>query len=369
MTCSTSCSGRAAALALALATALGCAGAGAGAGAPREAEASRALHRVALFPTENMSTTPVPVRGIDGQIARALAAAGLEVVGGDLVEQFLERHRLRYTGGIDGASAAAAREELGVDGVLLSSVQLYSDEAVPRLALAMRLVEATEEARILWIDGTARTGNDAPGFLGLGLVRRYADLERRELDRLARSLVAALSGRAVGAPCPAERRFKPRIAFRSPRFDPTREYSVAVLPFVNQSTRRRAGDVVALEFARQLAAVPRLHVVEPGVVRERLIRHRVVMEGGVSVDTARLMLDTLHADLVLAGYVRELSEDGAVDFTVLALEREHGTVVWESTSHSIGADGVWLFDRGTISTAGELTCRMVRDTVTGFVGR
>jgi TolB-like protein len=337
---------------------------------PPEAGAA-SYARIALFPSENLAGVPVPLRGIDGQIARALATAGLEVVTGDLVERFLERHRLRYTGGIDSAAAAAAHEELGVDGVLLVSIEAFDQELVPRLAVTMRLVQASQAAKVVWIDGTARTGDDSPGVLGLGVVSRYAELERRELSRLARSLVATLTGRApASVPCPHDGRFGPRIAFRSPRFDRSRGYSVAVLPFVNETPRRRVGDLVALELARQFAAVPRLNVLEPGVVRERLLRNRVVMEGGVSVDAARLVLDSLHADLVLAGYVRQFSEgaEPSVDITVLVLERERGTIMWESTSHASGLQSVWFFDRGRISTATALLCRMARDAVDEFIG-
>jgi hypothetical protein len=216
------------------------------------------------------------------------------------------------------------------------------------------------------MDGSARTGTEAPGFLGLGLVRVYSELEERELKRLGTSLARALAERSGVSPgCSYDRRFKPRVAFKSPRFDASRDYSIAVLPFVNESARRRAGEIVALEFTRQLAAVPRLRVIEPGVVRERLIGRRVIMEGGVSVDTARTILDSVHADVVIAGYVRELDDTGPViDFTVLALDREQGRIMWESTSHSSGTDGVWFFEAGKIATSGALLCRMAHDTVT-----
>jgi TolB-like protein len=351
-------------------TALACAGPRGAPDAGTASGAERAPYRLALLPAENMAAAPVPLRGVDDEIARALAAAGLEVVSGDAVEQFLQRHRLRYTGGIDEESAAAAHEELGVDGVLLASIELYEMEPVPRVALLMRVVSAID-ASIVWMDGTARAGNDAPGLLGLGLVSRQRELMDRELRRLAGSLVATLRGPGPRSqPCPDERRFRPRIVYRSPGFDPAQGYSVAVLPFVNETGRRRAGDLVALEVARQLAAIPRLKVLEPGVVRKRLIGNRVVMEGGVSVDAARLVLDHLHADLVVAGYVREFN-DGAepsVNFTVMALERERGRIMWESTSHATGSDGVWFFGLGAINTAGGLTCRMSRDVVTAFLG-
>ncbi|HZZ85232.1 MAG TPA: hypothetical protein VFE30_11895 [Anaeromyxobacteraceae bacterium] len=369
MICSTgssSSSGRALGLLALLACAAGCAG-------PRAAAAPSPplrLSRVALFPADNLSGGPVPLRGLDAQLERMLVAAGLKVVKGDEVERFLEHHRLRFTGGIDEASAAAAREELGVDAVLLTAVEGYASQPVPRLAATLRLVSAGPEARILWMDGVARAGDDSPGLLGLGLVRDYRALEARELARLGRSLSGALAGVGRPAPpCELERRFRPRASFRSPRFDPSAGYSVAVLPFLNQTSRRRAGEVFALELTRQLAAVRRLQVVEPGVTRDRLIRYRVIMEGGVSLDTARVMLDTLQADLVVAGYARELV-DGAtpsLEFTAMALDRS-GTVVWQATSHATGSDGVWFFDAGKVSTATSLACQLARGAVVTFLG-
>lgn len=346
----------------------------AGCRAHRAAEAAvgaaRAPFRIALFPAENLTGIPVPIQTIERRIERMAAEAGLDVVTGDRLERFLARHRLRYTGGIDEEAAAAAHEELGVDGVLLSALEAYEELPSPRLALTLRVVSASREARILWMDGTARTGGDAPGLLGLGIIRRYDDLEARELRRLGASLALGLSRSGPAAlPCPAERRFRPRIVYRSPDFDPGRRLSVAVLPLVNETSQRRAGDLVALELTRQFAAVERLQVLEPGVVRDRLIRYRVIMQGGISVDAARLVLDMLQADLVVTGYVREFAEgaDPRVNFTILALERGRGLVVWESTSHAAGSNGVWLFGLGQISTASALTCRMAHDTVAQFL--
>lgn len=334
------------------------------------AGAARAPFRVALLPVQNLAGVPLPLQALERQIERMAVEAGLDVVAGDRVERFLTRHRLRYTGGIDEEAAVAAHDDLGVDGVLLSAIEAYDDSTSPRLALTLRVVSASRDARILWIDGTARTGGDSPGLFGLGIIRQYRDLESRELRRLGASLVAALSGGGpIARACPGERRFRPRIVYRAPQLDPSRRYSVAVLPFVNETSQRRAGDLVALEFARQFAAVDRVRVLEPGVVRDRLIRYRVIMQGGISVDAARLVLDMLQADLVVTGYVREFVEgaDPRVNFTILALERQRGLVVWESTSHAAGSRNVWLFGIGQISTASALTCRMAHDTVAQFL--
>jgi len=148
-----------------------------------------------------------------------------------------------------------------------------------------------------------------------------------------------------------------------------------VLPFVNQSRRRDAGDVVALEIARQLHGVPNLEIVEPGLVRDELLRFRIVMEGGISLDSARVLLELLQADLVLAGYVRELQdppgEGGApaADFTAILLDRQNNEVVWQSTSSHRGRRRRLLLRLRPVSTSQGLVCRMAREIATGLSAR
>ena len=328
--------------------------------------------RIALLPPENLTAGTLPVRRILGTLEVAVARAGLEVVSGDAIQEFLARHRIRYTGGVDGAMARAAQEELGVDALLVSSVELYAPTP-PRFGVALRLVSAGEEPRILWTSGFARAGDDSPGLLRLGVVEDLGRLERDALDGLARSLADFLAGEGARAPtCPSSRRFRPRIEFRAPDLDPEQTYSVAVLPFLNETDRRFAGEVVALEFVRQLQARPGFEVLEPGVVRENLLKQRIVMEGGVSLETARLLLGTLAADLIVAGYVREYEDAGEaaavprVHLTVLVIESRTNRVVWHSTSYNRGDDGVFLFDWGRISTAPALTCRIARRVADGI---
>lgn len=340
------------------------------AGAPGAAPGGAKAFRVAVLPADSLSSGPVPLRAITAQVERAMGAAGLKTVGGDAVEAYLERHRLRFTGGVDGPAAAAARGELGVDGLLITTVEEYELEGPPRLAITFRLISASEDARILWTDGFGRAGDDSPGLLGLGVVRDYRRLEARELARMTRSLTRALDGRGPRAPpCPAEGRFAPSVLFLAPDFQPAGRYSVAVLPFVNETSRRRAGDLLALELTRQLAGIGRLRVVEPGVTRDRLIHYRVIMEGGVSLDTARVTLETVRADLVIAGYVRELSEgtEPSIEYTALALDRS-GKVVWQATSHGTGSAGVWFFDWSKIGSASELACRLARASAVSLFG-
>jgi hypothetical protein len=325
--------------------------------------------RVAVLPPDNLSSGSVPTRELRDAVELALARRGVEVVSGDLVERFLARYRLRYTGGIDGAAAKAAGEEMGVDGVIITSVEQYVAGESPRLALTLRLVAANDQATLLWVDGISRAGDEKPGLLGLGIIGDMRKLEAKVLPRLADSLGRFLEGHGPAAPpCPDGGRFRPKVPYRSPMMDPKQTYTVAVVPFRNLTARRGPGEVVALTFVRQMAAVPNFKVLEPGVVRDLLLRFRIIMEGGVSVDQVRTILGALGADLVVAGDVFEFVASGVpnVNFNATILEGHTGRIVWQSTSYNRGDDGVFFFDAGMVSTSSALTCRMVRSAVDGM---
>jgi TolB-like protein len=216
----------------------------------------------------------------------------------------------------------------------------------------------------------ALAGDDAPGLFGVGVVRAMPVLEGRALETLAGALRRWLREGSSPRACAAEARFAPSVTYRSDLLDgPVR--TVAVLPFVNETRRRRAGDVVADGFVRGLAATGRFEVVEPGLVRDALLGRRIVMEGGVSLDAARTVLEALDADLVLVGYVRELAEDmgglvpARVDFTALLIDRRTEEIVWEASSTHRGDEGVWAFELGTVRSVNALACRMIATAARG----
>ena len=323
-----------------------------------------------LRPIVNLSGTSVPAREVQDGVERALRQRGIPLVDGALVDQFLARHRLRYTGGVDREEARAAGEELGAAGLLVTTVELYQPGDPPKAGISMRLVTADDAAQVRWVDAAARAGDDSPGLFELGVVHDYPALQADLLAKLSASLALSLSGKGPHAiACPDGRRFGPKELFRSPRLDAARTWSVAVLPFASETARRNAGDLLALQFVRQLEASGRFHTVEPGVLRDELLRFRIVSEGGISLDNARVILELVQADLVVAGIVRDYEDPtgaGAaprLQFTVLFLDRANNEVVWESTSYSQGDDGVFFFDAGLVGTTPDLACRMVRSAV------
>jgi len=347
---------------LAIAAASLCACAGARRGAPAALPG-----KVAVLPFSNLAGGPAPLKELRAQLELSLQDRGVTLVPERDVEAFLARHRIRWTGGIDAQAAKAVSAELGATAVLVTSVDLYQNATPPSIGLRARLVSAGDEAKILWVDSQAHVGDESPGVFELGIVNDVEKLQERTIGELTGSLAAFLSGKGPRAKgCSDFDRFAPQASYRTPRVSlPAR---VAILPFVNDTTRRDAGEVVSLEFLRQLEAAG-LAVVEPGLLREELLNFRIVVSEGVSLDAARVVMELLDADYVLAGAVRDfqatVSAQAApvVQFTAMLLDRRNEEVVWEASSYHRGDENVFFFDVGHVDTAQDLTCRMAAAAV------
>jgi len=339
---------------------------------PNTATAAPKRPRIALYPPQNLSGRPAPLREIEEGLELTLRSQGLDVVAGDAIRRVLAVHRIRYTGGLDRQAAQAMREDLGVDAVLVTSVQFHDPAFPPRFAMDTRLVSTGDPPVILWEDGFARGGMDSPGVFGLTVVRGMDMMRPIGLNRLGDSLVAFLDGKV--APRPDCGAIRPKVIHRSRSLDGPRGKTIAVLPFVNQTERRDAADAVALEVVRELMATGRFAVVEPGLVRAELLEKRIIVEGGASLDTARVMGAGLKADILMAGYVREykdlpgLSGPPRVELTVYAIDGKTGEVLWWSNSRSRGDDGVFFFGIGRVSTAAELACGLGRGIAERMAG-
>ncbi|HSN92773.1 MAG TPA: hypothetical protein VLS93_16190 [Anaeromyxobacteraceae bacterium] len=320
--------------------------------------------RIVLLPIENVTGGAVSTRDLQLAVELALRRK-FDVVSGDILEEFLSRHRLRFTGGVNRETALAARDDLGADAILVTSLVSHRPVSPPSIGMTMRLVSAGEEPIILWMDHASFSGDEAPGLLGLGLVDSMKEARERAIRRLVASLERTMDGDEPDGPgCGGGYLYDPKVRFRSPMLDDGAGRTLAVLPFLNRSGRRGAGEAVSLEFVRQLVATGQFRILEPGLVREYMLRARVTMPGGVSLETTRLLLGAMEVDLVLSGVVLDYAEgQGArgptIRFTASMLEGQGGGLVWQSRSFNKGDDGVLFFGLGRVATAGKLTCRMV----------
>ena len=344
---------------------------------------------IAVLPVDNLTGGRAPLEMVDRLLRTNLNEKGFRLLDDDILEAFMRRYRIRHTGSVSSHVSRAVREETGAEALFMTSLEVFSETDPPRVALFSRLVSSGDRSEITWMDGVGLSGRGSPGLLGLGLIAEPDILLEMAIHCLADSLEESLSEagtpiRAVSqndltecgpradvvAASPEEggkRRYRPRASFRSPIIEDNKRYSVAVIPFLNLSERRNAGNILALHFVDRMIRNEFLTVIEPGLVREQLLKYRIIMEAGPSFANAELLSsrDSLRADLVLSGVVFDYQDAvgiPTVDFSVKVIERTSRSVVWSSRSHNTGDDSVSFFDLGRVHTAHSLASEMARGT-------
>lgn len=323
--------------------------------------------RIAVFPVENLSGTLGPVKEIRQMFIEKLGAKGVDVLDEETLERFMAKYRIRYTGGITAEIAKAFKQDIEVSGVLITSLELYSDANPPKISLISRLVSTGENPTILWMDAVGLAGDDSRGLLDLGLIEDPGALLAKGMKVIFDSMGRYLSKRSQGrGGYDASKKFRPEIAYRSPSFDPNRKYTVAIAPFFNYSLRKYAGDILVLHFASELMRFGRFNVVEIGVVRQAFLETRIILDQGVSLVNAESIAGLVDADLILGGDVTDYEDyqgvwgTSKVSFSAQLIDRKSREVVWSSFSHNEGDQGVFFFDLGRINTSSAMVSQMVQ---------
>jgi TolB-like protein len=323
--------------------------------------------RIAIFPVENLSGTVAPTKEIRQAFIGKLGSVGIDVVDEETLEKFMARYRIRYTGGLSTEIAKAFKQDIQANGVLITSIELYSDANPPKISLLSRLVSTGESPSILWMDGVGLAGDDSRGLLDLGLIEDPKVLLDKAVKIMFGSMDRYLSKESQEkAGYRAKRKFRPQIAYRSPSFDPNRKYTVAIAPFFNYSLRKYAGDILVLHFAKELKRFDRFDVIEMGVVRQAFLEMRIILDQGVSLVNADSILGLVNADLILAGDVIDYEDyqgvwgKPKVSFSAQLIERKSREVVWSSNSYNEGDKGVFFFDAGRVNTASVMVSQMAQ---------
>lgn len=323
--------------------------------------------RIAVYPVENLSGAMGPVREIRQMFIDRLRAAGVDVLDEETLQKFMAKHRIRYTGGIEKNTAQAFKQEENVGGVLITSLELYSEANPPKVSFISRLVSTEETPSILWIDGVGMAGDDSPGFLSLGLIedpRVLLDNAMKKMFNLLNQYLSAQSGGKEASR--AKRKFLPKIFYRSPALDQEKKYTVAIVPFMNLSVRRYAGEIMVLHLAKALKEFDNFNVIELGTIREVFLELRIIMDQGISLAQADPIFSMLNADLILSGNVVDYDDyqgglgKPKVAFSTQIIAKKVQEVVWSSDGYNQGDDAVFFFDLGRVNTAHVMATQMAR---------
>ena len=350
--------------------------------------------RIAVLPVENLSGGVAPVDVIGELVRLKLSEKGFQILDDEALGDFMQRYRIRNTSGLGSSASKAIDEETGAAAYLVTSLELFQDTDVPEVSLIARLVSTGERSEVVWMDGVSLSGDGYPGFLGLDIVEDpnilLDEAVRCLVESLERSLrvgaepirwasanlhygcnprgdvVASSPGRA------GKRKYRPQTYYRSSTIEADRSYRVAIVPFLNLTDRKNAGKIVALHFANQLFRGGKLAIVEPGLVREQLLKYRIIMRAGPSLANAEIISSetSLGADLVFSGTIFDYQDavgTPKVDFSVKILHAPSRSLVWSSRSYNDGNEGVFVFDFGRVYTAHRLVSEMARGTFDALV--
>ncbi len=343
----------------------------------------------AVLPLENLSDTNIPQKDIQATLRARLSAEGFNLLEQASLDKFMAKHRMRHVGGLNRNLSRKMQDELGVAGVFVTSLESWQEDLPPQVSLIIRVISTGEVPEVFWIDSIGLTGDDAPGLLGLGRIKSPRLLLQNALEKLLASYHAYLTGH-----CPEylhiaatqqllltnvgdgsaevietiKNKHQPQFFYRASTFNPAGQYTVAVIPFLNINARKHAEKIVALHLVEQLNRYANIRVFEPGLVRETLLRYRMIMQQGPSLAAADILAskDILGADLILSGrvfdYQGEFGES-KVDFSVQIFDGIKREVIWASRSYATGNQGVYFFDWGWIPSAHGLSRRMTQAVV------
>jgi TolB-like protein len=331
--------------------------------------------RVAVLPVDNLSDTPAPLKEMRRALIGKLQALGVQVIDENLLEKSMAKHRFRYVGGVDETMAQAFRNEINADAVFITSLELYNESTPPKFAVTARLVSTDDNPKIEWMESVGVAGDDSPGILGLGLIENPVMLREKALNSIVGSLDRWLAEKKGVCPVPSTaRRFRPKELYNASAIKPAVKSTLAVAPFFNESLRKHAGEILQLHFVRQLVCRGNVALLDPGVVREKMLELRIVMHEGVSLRDVDLLTNTLDVDFILSGKVFDYQDyqggsgTPVIDFSALLLERKDKKVVWASKSYNKGDEGVFFFDVGKLTTANVMAEKMVGTVVQKMAG-
>jgi len=155
---------------------------------------------------------------------------------------------------------------------------------------------------------------------------------------------------------------------------------LGVLPFINLTTDRFAGEKVQSSFITELFLAEKFQVVEPGEFNSK-VAQELKSSGAqptqeLSLDQIKMIGQKMGVQGIIEGTVREYSmiRVGQVDYPVISLsvrmiDVPTGTVIWMTSFSQKGGPKWPVVSIGETHTLSELTQKICHQLVSDFVGK
>jgi TolB-like protein len=148
---------------------------------------------------------------------------------------------------------------------------------------------------------------------------------------------------------------------------------VAVLPLVNFSREERAPDIVGAALVVELLATNRFTVVDPGLVEQAVLDHRLRLTDRLPLETLQKVGKDLGVEYVFVGSVNEFamvpksSESvPTLSFALRMVQCSTGVILWAATHSKRGDDAESMFELGRVETLEELSAVAAREVAETF---
>jgi polysaccharide biosynthesis protein PelC len=155
---------------------------------------------------------------------------------------------------------------------------------------------------------------------------------------------------------------------------------IGVLPFVNYSSDRYAGEKVQSAFITELFLTRKFDVMEPGQFNNKVATELKMTAAStiteLSLDQIKAIGQATGVQGVIEGVVREYTTTrvGQSDYPIISMnirliDVPTGTVVWMASYTKKGGPNLPIISVGETHTLSELTQKICHDIVSDFVGK
>lgn len=163
---------------------------------------------------------------------------------------------------------------------------------------------------------------------------------------------------------------RPPNTFLQEDFEKYHIKRVAVLPFFNNTNVKDAGEILTRAFLEELFDSEKLDVEFQGNVRKFLVRERIIVRKGVTVDNIKLIGKRLNVDAVIIGWVEQYyggegkdAKIPVVSVNARMIHTDSCSVVWIGQNKRTGDDYITVLDFGKIRSVAALARRLVSELV------
>ncbi len=219
---------------------------------------ARANAVYAVLPLRNLGSDAEAARELRDGLTQLLAKRGARIVADDALEAVLRARRVRYTDSLSVADARAVGEATGARYALAGVLFDFARGPEPRVSASLRVIDLSTGERVQSAFVSLR-GEDSRGLLGLGAIEDAHELVGLAVSRFARTFGPDGDPAALEAAGHAERAFD----------------KIALLPFVNRSSRTDAGTTFSEILGHAWFQETGVRTIEMSELRSALVRARI----------------------------------------------------------------------------------------------